>query len=345
MNARVQRAILYYPTIKIRNTSWLKQALLYWDVVGTIVPHELERRADASRDFRELREHGAIRFYHPEQYVGGDEQLSEEFIHLRNSTKYQALFRQYENSSQRFEVYGDKIPGDLKRYLHQHHLAEEHDFGSLTLNKLDGLLFMSLLAKYIADEDRSAATTPGTDYRAYRDLAFATGVQNDGIPVFSFTLEQLLPTPSESVTLADVLEFKEDHQTELLGFREVIDNFQSQIKAVATNGELQHVVAHFSEIIQRNVQILGQLLADSRLGATYGMLEGILGSNTPELVGDIADVVTNPTPINIAGKIYRSIVRVKKTRIEAANEQRRTLATNSFTYLYCARQQGIIDAL
>jgi len=32
------RTLLYYPTIKVPSGSWLKQAILYWDEVASIVP-------------------------------------------------------------------------------------------------------------------------------------------------------------------------------------------------------------------------------------------------------------------------------------------------------------------
>ena len=34
------QTILYYPTINIPNENWLKNALLYWDNISSIVPYE-----------------------------------------------------------------------------------------------------------------------------------------------------------------------------------------------------------------------------------------------------------------------------------------------------------------
>lgn len=33
---------LYYPTIEIRDTDWLKTALLFWDSISTIVPEQVK---------------------------------------------------------------------------------------------------------------------------------------------------------------------------------------------------------------------------------------------------------------------------------------------------------------
>ena len=34
------QTILYYPTIDIQDGAWLRNAILYWDEVSSIVPYE-----------------------------------------------------------------------------------------------------------------------------------------------------------------------------------------------------------------------------------------------------------------------------------------------------------------
>jgi hypothetical protein len=34
------QTILYYPTINIQDGTWLRNAILYWDEVSSIVPYE-----------------------------------------------------------------------------------------------------------------------------------------------------------------------------------------------------------------------------------------------------------------------------------------------------------------
>ena len=34
------QTILYYPTIDIQDSTWLRNAILYWDEVSSIVPYE-----------------------------------------------------------------------------------------------------------------------------------------------------------------------------------------------------------------------------------------------------------------------------------------------------------------
>jgi hypothetical protein len=343
MNANHQRSILYYPTIKIENKNWLKQMVLYWDTVGTIVPHEAERSAYRVREFQELQDHGLLRFYRPEEYVSESEQLTEEFIRIRNSSRYQSLYRRQKDSPKKFDVYGSKIPPSLKQYIEENHLAEQKEYGVFALSRLDGLLFMSLLAKYLSDQDHRAFTTPGTDYRAYQELAFLAGRRENSIPVLALTLEQILPIPRTDVTLVHVLDFKRNRNFELLRFREVIDEIETELKTVTSPRELQGLIARHSEKITTQVELIDRLLTEANIDATYGTLDTLMGVDDPAVLGELIGAVTNPTPLNLIAKAVNGVIKVRKQRISAANEKRRTLADQNYTYLYKSYKEGIID--
>lgn len=51
---------LYYPTIDIQNTDWLKTAILFWDSISTIVPESL-RNPYKVRDTQYLSDIGFLR--------------------------------------------------------------------------------------------------------------------------------------------------------------------------------------------------------------------------------------------------------------------------------------------
>lgn len=343
MNSQLRRAILYYPTIKINNTKWLKQSVLYWDLIGTIAPRELERRASHIREFQELSDHGMLRYFHPESYMRDSEQLLEEFIAIRNSPKYQTLYLREKESPAKFEIHAEKMPSGLRKYIVENEIAKEGEDDEFIFTKIDGLLYMSLLAKYIADEDAHTATIPGTDYRAYRDLAFLTDTKIGGLPVLSLSLEQILPTPREDVTLTQVLDFKKSREFELRQLRQVIDGFQSEIRAVENNGQLQHLMVQYSERIKTQVEILDRLLNDAKIAATYTTLDSIMSINRPSVLEEVIDVVSNPTPLKLLAKAVNGAIKVRKQSIDIANSRRHTLMASSFSYLYEAYKEGIID--
>ena len=100
----IRRTILYYPTIGIPSGAWLREALFYWDEIGSIVPASYRRalregfpddeldpfsgagsirdrirapghHAQFSRDLRFLYRHGVFRPFNPSELSmrAGDE--------------------------------------------------------------------------------------------------------------------------------------------------------------------------------------------------------------------------------------------------------------------------------
>ena len=56
----IKRTILFYPTIAIQNSNWIKQAIFYWDSISSIVPSEYRDRVYENDDIRKLIEHDAF---------------------------------------------------------------------------------------------------------------------------------------------------------------------------------------------------------------------------------------------------------------------------------------------
>jgi hypothetical protein len=74
-----KRTILYYPSIRVPMTPWLRQVLLYWDEVSSIVPYEVENNAffPISYDIQYLRDEGEFRPIHPEMLIRSQNDFDE----------------------------------------------------------------------------------------------------------------------------------------------------------------------------------------------------------------------------------------------------------------------------
>ena len=56
---------LYFPHIRVPNTPWFTQVLLYWDKAATIVPEGPYRKADIDPYMRELEQAKLLEFVSP----------------------------------------------------------------------------------------------------------------------------------------------------------------------------------------------------------------------------------------------------------------------------------------
>jgi hypothetical protein len=336
------RTLLYYPTITIKSPSWIKQAILYWDDIGSIVPREVAETPHQLLDLTILAQYGLYRIFDPGEYVNQDTELADEFIAFLKSRKERGAI---EDTSQvdRFEIYSGKMHRMLREYLVENDYAVDIGYDKLSVTKVEGLCYMAFLAKYLADEAYRSATTPSTDYGLYRDLVFSPNSPQRGFPGLNFALHNVLPIPLDDVPIEEILEFKRRRELELFQFREVIDQFEVALKQVQEKGEIQHVLQVFSERIKMNVEVLDRLANDERISTRLGTLENILKIENLETVLDLAEIVTNPISISTARKVFSGSLSAGKYMLDKSNEQRRNLSLGSYSLLYYAKEEGIIE--
>src|SRR5258708_7233354 len=67
--AAVEKVLLYYPTIDIPSPSWVRQGLMYWDKIGSIVPDSydahLPKNLRYSDQIQPLYDSGLFRPFNP----------------------------------------------------------------------------------------------------------------------------------------------------------------------------------------------------------------------------------------------------------------------------------------
>lgn len=342
---RNQRMILYYPRVLITSRSWLKQALLYWDSIGSIVPTNLDRRIHGDRCMAELREAGVFHSFRPEQVFERNPDLEnllfDEFRETVNSRQFQRLLKQFAKHPQHFDIYPEKIPGQVTAWLEQERWAERIGEGVWRFELHVGLLYMALLAKYMADVSQYT-TIPGSDYRLYKDLIFQSKGQEDPSLGFSIELQKLLPVPREDATIDEILRFKRSRQDELLYLREEMDQFQAELKRVHEFAEVRDLATRFSERMTRRVNDLSDALDDARLPFYLGVVENLIKVDTIPLMGIIANPIQVSVQAQVAGASVAGGITISKYLLDHRNDQRRVLRENSFSYLYHAKRQGLI---
>ena len=340
-----QRVILYYPKVLINPGTWLKQALLYWDTVGSIVPYELDRRIINSSWIRELQDEGAFIPFRPEDIFNRNPNLGtaliEEFREKVNSQQFQLYRNVGIGQAQHFDIYSEKIPGQLTAWLEDEELVQRIDERRWRFERHMGMLYMALLAKYMADASQFT-TIPGSDYGLYKDLLFKSYNQENSDLGLSLRLKNILPTPRLDATLSDILRFRRQRHDELLAFRQEIDQFQSELKQAPNYPEVRDLTTRFSERFVGQVNNLYRVFDDGHIPFVLGTIENLIKVDTLPLIGLFSTQVQIPLGIQIAGAAALGGITIRKYWLDHRNEERRILRENSFSYLYLAQRQGII---
>lgn len=81
---------LYYPTMSLPNTQWLKRVLLYSDEIASIVPYELQR--NVNYDFELLKDYEEFKMLSPESHLW-DEEFEKEVADHFNSNEYKEIMK------------------------------------------------------------------------------------------------------------------------------------------------------------------------------------------------------------------------------------------------------------
>jgi hypothetical protein len=223
-----KRACIYYPLIK-PPTAWIKQSLLYWDTVCSVVHADFK---DALPDDLEwLLDEG---LYEPlfADVIPNQEKsrLRAEVLHCVENAQDLGLDLTVARAETIDFLYYGKLPSLVQEDLVDRGLAEKRQKELILSHELLTLV-LCLLAKYIA-----SALSVGTDHYALYTDTTSSAVNNflplQGSEITTATqlvLRDVLPVPDESVSLASVIRFREKHSSRLGAFRRALDRLLSEL--------------------------------------------------------------------------------------------------------------------
>jgi hypothetical protein len=339
--------ILYYPKIAIPDGAWLRQALLYWDRIGSIIPREFDRAGHDLQDLHILHELNVYRSYNPEDFIVGDQRLriefEQEFIHISKKPSFWRRLPPPE--ARRFDspIHIAKITDDLSEYVQSKGLAILRDrYDSwYQFERSAAWLYVSLLAKYMADSAEET-TIPGTDFGLFKDFIFQTEKRNFSASCFELTLQDILPVPSQDTPLEKILEFKAKRKDELISFREVIWGIQDELKNSQEISEIRNIVSRHSDLLNTRVTELSETMYEEKLQLWRGSLETLIKTDSIPSLSLVFDPFQIPIEYKLAGLGVMGVISVSNYLLDHRNERRKLLRENCFSYLYHAKQEAII---
>ena len=336
-----KRTLLYYPTMVIENQKWIRQSILYWDEIGSIIPNEIgiDQILQSSYDMQILHGEGVFKAFRPERFVEENPGLADEFLSLMTEIKVNP--QNYRESW----ILESKIYGYLVEMLIRKGVATQKD-DRLYMDDRYVLLYMSLLAKYMANADSESITSPSTDNLSHLKLAFPTSTEG-AIKGISLELAGILPTPKENVQVVDILRFKERRRDELKYFRQLVYEHQDKLKQAQDSATVRDVNARFAENLQVGVSNLCKAFKGDSIRYTLGSLRNIFLGGTPAVISAFIAQVSDPVKValSVGGAVIGGAVSLKEYLLDARNKQNERLAQNSFSYIYLAQKTGIINSL
>lgn len=363
----MKKTILYYPTINIPNNSWLRNSLLYWDEVSSIVPKSWDDKilVNVSEDIKFLIDEGEFRPIKPEDLILKtdnwliSEQFTNEFLEIATSENFKH-FIDVQNHLDRYtgrkteyeylKIHNNKVSGNLRDRLEQLNLAFTNGgYEWIFFEKYTAYLYMSILAKYLAEID-SEFTTISTDNTIYENFNFKQQVFENKLPVISCNLNNLLPTPNLDTPIKNLIKFKKKRKDNLDHFRKLITAYESKLSKATSNYEIKEASIIFQDEIKNGVSDLTKVLNDAKLKHSFKSLKSLISFKSAPLVaatvGGIAekiDLLNIPLELKITGLAVTGLINISSDYIDFRNEKGGKLRESPFSYLYYARSNNLIQ--
>lgn len=252
------QTILYYPNINIDNGQWLRNALLYWDNISSIVPYR--NFEDLSTDLLYLQGEGIYEPIYPQylfksEYNYDFERTFIKRLELYGDSKSSKRARIHKDKVQSPEllnlIHKAKIPPRLERIIDNNKYINDYNAdGWMEIDEKIAQIYMRTLAEYsIKTSDKEMVL--GTDNKTRRkeiypySKNFRTATQ-----CCEINIVDCLPQPSLNTSLEDIIRFKEQRKDELIAFQLKISELESHIYKSSSIEEIRHYENHFAKSLE-----------------------------------------------------------------------------------------------
>ena len=338
-------------------SEWTKWAVLYFDKVSSIIPEGIDYREVVNpwnkKDFKIMKilmKEGEFEPTDPQHLLSQKEKwanremLIKEFKKIVTSNKFQSITNKNWKRRPIWKVHRDKISNEIYEFLHEQGLAEADKKSPnwILMEEKTSLLYMSLLAKYLADVNLDF-TVPGTDRGEYEKIIYGAFSDQNCFISLDTKFINVLPAPAPDVPITNILKFKRKRRDELLYFREVIDRIYRDISMAKNKGEIKQIVLSYKEKIEMEVTKLRKMMREERIKAVLGTFKSLLDIKSPALLTTLGVSLSElPVEIKIPILGITATIQIGYYLVDEINKQRAKLRKSPYAYLYCAEKAGII---
>lgn len=339
----MERNLLYYPYIDIPNKKWLYSAILYADSISTIVPYQNVDNEEFPESLKPLLDAGVYKPVFIErlltQYNNEFNFFEENFIKTTTSEKFNALKKDV-HIEQPTVLYEEKMTYGIKRHLEEHNLISRTEGNKVVTEQNTALLYMSLLAQYVAKIDNENLVIPSTDLKEYERMAF--GLSDSKIHAYNLILDKVLPVPNQDVPIDKILKYKEKRRNELLALRAYLKQIQKEINNSESEDQLKSILIDRKEEIEKGLSDISKSLKDARINTIFSSLNSLLKLDNPKLIGTLTATGVVWTTINpLVGVAIGGLSIIGNTVSDYLSVNRK-MESSELSYLFQAKKNEII---
>ncbi|BCC14008.1 hypothetical protein BC30048_4433 [Bacillus cereus] len=321
---------LYYPTMSLPNTQWLKRVLLYSDEIASIVPYELQR--NVNYDFELLKDCEEFKMLSPESHLW-DREFEKEVADHFNSNEYKGIMKKSRHHPV-IDIHKTKVSYAMKELLQTHQIQiESENWYKVPKRVADS--YMGILAKYMG---RYHGYIPTTDKVINENLIYSTKDSHVGLVAGQIRLLNCLPVPSSETSFEEILSFKKERREELLTFRQTLSKRIQDLSRCENPDECQFLLTSFKGEMELELLKIQRLLNENRISFRLESMKSLLEVKNPLLWTSIGALLSNnnsqPYSVLAAGLLVVSYQYIK-----SKSEARTNLNNSPYAYIFHAQSQ------
>lgn len=343
----MSKKILYYPTIDIPNETWIKNALLYWDKISSIVPY---KEYGMSYNVSKLCEYECYESIYPEDIFsknpdGFFDTLEQRLWSLPVHDDKTA----YINENKMFYIHGWEF---MEQYPEIKRLFENAPCVNgewRRMGKKVAMAYMKTLAEFAIEGNEEMII--GTEKSSNADcLKEGYGRKIEENSLFEFVFNKYVPMPDKDVSIEQILEFKSKHRKALIDFQSEISCLQRNLSSC--ENEIDEVLNEFKNRIEKAKMMAEKTLKDYSLKYLQGSLKTGFKSLIPINVSDLLECVLNASDISnilenilnpqtlIVGTAANVGIHVAKAIVRDVKDYKRISGSN-MAYVMHAHKSGM----
>ncbi len=345
------QTILYYPKINIQDGAWLRNAILYWDEVSSIVPYD--NYDDLSHELLYLQSLGVYNPVYPQDLFFSE--FAQDFcdtIVKRIAIYDRSISKNYDgiqNSRIRIHknkiyaptlhtlIHYEKLPRNLLLYFKDKRFIKDYNAdGWMEIDSKIAHIYMKTLAEYcIKCSDKDIVL--GTDNISHQREIYR-GRKSLRTQCCKINIENCLPQPSMDVGFEEILDFKVKRKDELNAFRKKIRELETNISNADSLEQIKHYEERFRESWQQSSTDFYKVLKEAQIPFFLNSLTSIVAIPA---VAQLISEYTSPSFFSII-QTGAPLLNILISYFDYKNKISPVKEDGGFGYIIKANRDGII---
>lgn len=253
----MKNSVLYYPYTTLPNSSWIKQALLFNDKIGMILPRNVPRNIVLNKASQELHSLGVLNQFIPDKYL--DFTFFEKFVENLEIYLTKRLDKNpvYHNN---FVIYEGKMQYFLINMLEKKGLVSRKDNYTYWIDKEIGEAYLTAVSHAIVSKDEFK------HFSLFSDKVSETNTMTKLLghnPAFYKTLSATLPIPKKA-KFEEIIKFKNKNEKYLNRYLQMVKNeirdisSQAGIESSELNYSIQKIKSLGDDLYEQAYSFFGK---------------------------------------------------------------------------------------